>query len=390
MPKSALPPVLYAGSVKNVRGTQSEAPYIFEYSDRYSIFDWGQMPDQLHGKGESLAFLAWFFFDYLGKHANWKDWQSPGKFADSATLKILREKGVLHHAIGLVGGDLKPMPLERELVSPTRLLAVNPVKVIEPDSEVKDGKLVWDYSDYAKKPVDALVPLEVIFRFGVPEGSSLLKRTGDADYCRDIGLTSAPKCGDKFELPVIELSTKLENKDRYISYAEAKEIAGLSDAELKNLIELTALVALRLKDCFAGIGIELWDGKFEYAFGADRSFTLVDSIGPDELRLIAGGVHLSKEMLRGAYRGSSWLTALEKAKALGDERGVKDWKKICTDELGARPAVLPPAMKERAEMIYKGLCKALAEKYLGKTIFADAWDLPAVIGSFEAKKKAVA
>lgn len=388
--KSDLPHILYEGSVKNVRGKEGVAPYIFEFSDRYSIFDWGQMPDQLSGKGESLAFLAWFFFDFLGKKENWVNWQAPAKFADSATLKQLRERGVPHHAIGLVGGDLKSMPLDRELVSPTRLLAVNPVNVIDPDSEVKDGKLVWDYSAYAKKPVNALVPLEVIFRFGVPEGSSLLKRTGDLAYCNDIGLAAAPKSGDRFDLPVIELSTKLENKDRYISYSEAKEIAGLSDAEFTNLIELTSLIALRLKDCFADIGIELWDGKFEYAFGSDRAFTLVDSIGPDELRLIASGVHLSKETLRAAYRGSAWLAALEKAKTLGDERGVKDWKKICTDELGARPAVLPPAMKQRAEMIYKGLCKTLALKYLGKPIFADAWDLPAVIDSFDPKKKAVA
>ena len=57
-----LPAMIYEGSVKNVRGEKGKAPYIFEFSDRYSIFDWGQMPDLLTDKGASLAFMGWFFF----------------------------------------------------------------------------------------------------------------------------------------------------------------------------------------------------------------------------------------------------------------------------------------------------------------------------------------
>ena len=30
-----------------------------------------------------------------------------------------------------------------------------------------------------ERPIDALVPLEIIFRFGVPKGSSLMKRVGN-------------------------------------------------------------------------------------------------------------------------------------------------------------------------------------------------------------------
>lgn len=387
----SLPEIIYEGSVKNVRGEEGVSPYIFEFSDRYSIFDWGQMPDLLIGKGESLAFLAWFFFDYLGKSATWSGWNAPSKYQGSLALRDLCAHGMRHHAQALVGGDLNPMSIEREIMSPSRLLAVTPVAVHMPPSSQQDGKLVWDYSAYKTKPENALVPLEVIFRFGVPEGSSLLKRTGDAAYCHDIGLTAPPVTGDRFADPVIEMSTKLENKDRYIDSAEARGIAGISDQEWQRLRDYAALLALRLRDCFSGIGVELWDGKFEFAFTAAdetgaRGFMLVDSIGPDELRLMADGVHLSKETLRGAYRGSAWLVALEKAKTLADERGEKDWKKICAEELGAKPSLLPPSLKEKTEMIYRGLSRALAEKYLGKTIFADAWDLAAVIAAFAPKK----
>lgn len=375
-----LPELIYEGSVKNVRGTKGVEPYIFEFSDRYSIFDWGQMPETLNDKGAALAFMGWFFFDYLGKPATWQDWQAPASYENDSALKALREHGMKHHAIGLVGHDLRPMPLEREFLSPTRMLAVRPVAVHAPGSSVVNGKLEWDYTAYKAQPEHALVPLEVIFRFGVPEGSSLLQRTGNAEYCKSLGLDKAPQTGDTFEVPVVEFSTKLENTDRYLTYPEAQQLAALSAEEFRSLNAIARLVALRLKDCFAEIGIELWDGKLEFAFGAKnrngiRDFMLVDSIGPDELRLIRDGQHLSKEALRSFYRPTAWYAALEKAKVMAKERGEKDWKKICTDELKSVPPLLAPAVKQRVEMIYKGIATALSEKFCNGRVFPDAWKL---------------
>jgi phosphoribosylaminoimidazole-succinocarboxamide synthase len=391
-----LPAVLYQGSVKNVRGVKGKDPYVFEFSDRYSIFDWGEMPDHLEGKGEALAFMGWFFFNFLGNPKYWKDWTPPSKYGKNALLNKICKEGVPHHCVGLVSHDLKSLSFDREIISPSRCLAVHPVRVLHPSSRQKDKKLIWDYSMYAEeKPDNALVPLEVIFRFGVPEGSSLLKRTGDAEYRKAIGLSAAPQEGDKFDLPVVEFSTKLETSDRYLTYAEAQEIAGLSDAEFEKLKNLAALIALRMKDCFKDIGVELWDGKLEFAWmtrekkAADRKgvreFMLVDSIGPDELRLICDGMHLSKEVLRLYYRPTAWHVAVEKSKELAKSRGEKDWKRICTEELKSVPPVLSPAVKRKVEMIYKGLCKALSAKYHGKAVFPDAWELSEVVKSFAPK-----
>ena len=376
---AALPPLLYQGSVKNVRGTAGHAPYIFEFSDRYSIFDWGQMPDSLDNKGAALAWMANFFCDYLEQPKGWQAWQAPAALAAHPLLNTLKEKGAAHHTFG---------PLDEQ----PRCIAVKPVSVVPPTSRKEDGKLIWDYTPYAKKPEHTLVPLEVIFRFGVPEGSSLLSRTGDDAYCKTLGLDKAPQSGDRFETPIIEFSTKLETSDRYLPYGEAQEIAGLSDAEFDNLATLTKLLSLRLKYCFDGIGLELWDGKLEFAFSGmdadgNRSFILVDSIGPDELRLTRDGVHLSKEALRSFYRPLPWHGQLETAKKLAKERGEKDWKKICIEELKALPPHLPQAVKKQAEMIYTGIAKALSEKYGKADAFTDAWDLSDVIRSFAELKK---
>ena len=70
---SILPPLLYRGSVKNVRGEVSAESLLFEFSDRYSVFDWGEMPDQLEEKGTALAIMGKSFFSYLENPDNWKE-----------------------------------------------------------------------------------------------------------------------------------------------------------------------------------------------------------------------------------------------------------------------------------------------------------------------------
>lgn len=374
-----LPAILYEGSVKNVRGVKGQSPYIFEFSDCYSIFDWGQMPDVLKDKGKALAFMAGFFFDFLGKVENWQIWNVLPVFKDNALLQELKKHGAAHHALGLQGDTL---------------LAVKPVQVIKPSPSTQDGVLTWDYSGYRAQPENTLVPLEVIFRFGVPEGSSLLKRTNNKGYCDEIGLTVTPKTGDVFEVPVVEFSTKLENGDRYLSYSDARNIAGLSDTEFADLKTLTQLVALRLKDCFQDIGVELWDGKFEFAFttlqNGKRGFMLVDSIGPDELRLIKNNVHLSKEILRGYYSQTAWRAGIETAKETAHKRGEENWKRICTDELKLAPLPLDVAAKEQVEMVYKGIANALSLKFSNRSVFADAWSLDDVVKGYTAQKNKVA
>lgn len=320
-----LDPVLYEGSVKNVRGVKGKAPYVFEFSDRYSVFDWGAMPDEIAGKGAALAQVAWFFFDFLGDAQNWQSWRAPQNFQLSPLLTSLQKEGVRHHAVELRGKNL---------------LAVRPVDILTPP--------------LASNAKDTLIPLEVIFRFGVPAGSSLLSRTHDAAYRRDLGLLEAPEENDTFPLPLIEFSTKLEETDRYLSYAEAQKMSGMTASELKDLTDLARLIALRLKDVFEAKDIALWDGKLEFAFDENRRLMLVDSIGPDELRLIQNGKHLSKEALRRFYRETPWFSATEKAK----KEGGKNWQAACIE----KPPRLPPALKKEIEDMYESLAARLTQR----------------------------
>ncbi|MEM3746657.1 MAG: phosphoribosylaminoimidazolesuccinocarboxamide synthase, partial [Thermoproteota archaeon] len=37
----------------------------FHFSDRYSVFDWGEMPDQIEGKGAALCLMGSYCFERL-------------------------------------------------------------------------------------------------------------------------------------------------------------------------------------------------------------------------------------------------------------------------------------------------------------------------------------
>lgn len=365
-----LPPVLYRGSVKNVRGEVSAPELLFEFSDRYSVFDWGEMPDQLNDKGKTLALMGKSFFKYLGNAESWKGLFQSRIILQTFSKKYLNEmessllyqtyckQGLPHHA--LIGSDL----------SDDALLKVKNIAVNRPDF---DGEH-YDYAKYKSKPVNALVPLEVIFRLGLPPGNSLSKRLGNElakwqafgfETIKDNGL---------LERPFIDFSTKLERGDRYLDYQEAQSIACLSEKEWNELLVMTNLIALNLFHFHHKLGLELWDGKIEVAFmmgaNGERSFMLVDSIGIDELRLLYKGKSFSKEFLRETYKNSSWYQNLEAAKK-DSLTGQGDFKSICLNKYKSAPEPLTTEIKERAEAVYKSYANAVT-KEVWETEFFDS------------------
>ncbi len=371
-------PLFHQGSVKDILGRQGESPYIFRYSDRYSVFDWGAMPDQLEDKGKALAFMADFFFKQMQSPESWQKAELSPLAKEMEVYRELTVKGLAHHSLGLCDEQGHSLNHSREWGA---FLKVEPVQIVRP--EFRGGE--YHYEKYRDRPLKALVPLEVIFRFGVPQGSSLLKRVGDLSYCRSLGLDKAPQEGDRFENPIIEFSTKLESTDRYIDESRACEVAALTNGELKRLKESVLILALRLKELFAQSDIDLWDGKFEFAFApqlrsdGERDFWVVDSIGPDELRLSYRGVQLSKENLRQFYRGCSWHLAIEEAKKMAKERGSDNWKSICLEELNCEPSPLKSDVKEAVEMMYRALANALSQAVGGERVFPSAWELEQVV-----------
>ena len=344
------------GSVKDVYSHGGD--YIFDYSDRYSIFDWGEMPDKLNNKGKSLAVMAHLFFKYFGKPDLWQDIDRKKITLNSDILELLQKQGLSHHSQGLIndrGNDLNSEKAQT-------FLKIEPVEIHRPVFE--NNK--YDYSFYKTRPIGSLVPLEVIFRFGMPKGSSLLRRLKKKpSYLKDIGLINMPKEGDIFDKPIIEFSTKLEASDTYLSKEQAFKIAGLNAIEANRLCDLAILMALKLKNIFEKMELELWDGKFEFAFkkgcSKGRNFLWVDSMGPDEVRLLKDGAQLSKEFLRQAYINSEWLETVKQEKS----KDKNNFKENVLKKIPSGPPTLPLPYIETAENIYttltNSLCNVLGE-----------------------------
>jgi phosphoribosylaminoimidazole-succinocarboxamide synthase len=129
--------------------------------------------------------------------------------------------------------------------------------------------------------------------------------------------------------------------------------------------EQTQAVVRILEKLFSSFGVKLWDGKLEFAFGqvsaaGQRDLLLVDSIGPDELRLTYEGLPLSKEFLRQLYSGSSWSLAVKKAKELAAERKSQDWKGICQNELKEHPLRLSKEQISVSSLLYQALANEVA------------------------------
>jgi len=350
--------MIYTGSVKDIY--QNGTDLVFKYSDRYSIFDWGKMPDEIPQKGRALASMAWMFFDFLGKKETWSEWKLPAGLQSATFQKLhkkLSEKGLPSHFI-FFNPDQE------------NSLSVKQVQVLRPPFKNQ----AYDYSAYAKHPVDCLVPLEVIFRRALGTGNSLVPRLRKQPvYLKELGLSEVPPENHEFAQPLVEFSTKLESTDRYLDRQELKAISFLSDEEESELRALTQIIAERLASVFSAMGARLWDGKFEYSFlgtsSGQREFMLVDSIGPDELRITFENLPLSKEFLRQIYNSSPWAAAVKKAKDMAKERGVEDWKSICENELHEKPRKLTSEELMCSSLLYQTLTNEVAEAMGYKKVF---------------------
>ena len=316
----------------------------FAFTDDYSVFDWGKMPDPIPRKGASLCTMGAYNFE------------------------LLEDAGVPTHYRG-VGPDAAPLSSAAE---PPRELAIELAAV--PDLPFADG--TYDYDAFHGEARDAagyVVPLEIVFRNTVPVGSSLRSRMSP----RDVGLDrdAWPEGVVDLPEPIVEFSTKYEEQDRYLDPAEADRIAGAAPlAALESVArEVNDLVTERAAE--AGFVHE--DGKIECVY-ADGEVRVADVVGTfDENRFAYDGQEVSKEVIRQHYKriAPEWVEAVSDAKARADEEGVADWRPLC--------AVSPPSLDPAVVGAVADMYAAGTNAYTG----ADWFDAPPVADAVDAVRE---
>lgn len=323
------------GSVKDLMVKERPAKNtlgqgLFVFSDRYSIFDWGEMPDLIPSKGQVLAITGAFNFE------------------------LLEKKGIRTHYKGLIANG-KSVGID-EITAPTNKMSI--AIAYKPKVYNRDGK--YQYEDLTKRN-NFLIPLEIVFRNYVPIGSSLRKRYTPEDF----GLEEDSWPDEEIELsqPMIEFSTKLEKQDRYLSQEEAYRISGLSEAKFEELREIAAKVNRELTDHASTRNFKHLDGKIECIF--DRGQIIVaDVVGTfDENRFSFQGIQISKEVLRQWYKSNDkiWYKEVISAKEQARIDNVSDW----TGLVSSKPRPIEPQVKELVANMYQ----AGANRWLDRDLF---------------------
>jgi phosphoribosylaminoimidazole-succinocarboxamide synthase len=342
----------------------------FIFSDRYSVFDWGEMPDRIPNKGKALAMMA------------------------ACNFEELERRGIRTHYEGMVAqggqvfrfadlGRARGTESDGSAVMQVRLARVYRPVAREFLREGDRHEVSYDYSFFEANRGSVnnyLVGLEIIFRNGLPLGSSVFRKIAKAKEIADpgkreremaailgeLGLEREPQPGQMLPRPVMSYTTKLEEGDRSLTLEEAERISGLTAGEFRKVPEL----ALRVNECVtelaARAGFEHFDGKVEMIY--DGGLLICDVLGTfDENRFGFRGEQISKEVLRQWYERHQpeFSKACEHWKKSGS-----GWQERCD----VKPAKLPPELVDLAAAMYMAGCN----RYTGQRVF-DAPDLERVL-----------
>jgi len=197
---------------------------------------------------------------------------------------------------------------------------------------------------------------------------------------RDLGLDFGewPEESLELEKPVIDFSTKLEKKDRYLRREEAIEISCLGE----NLFSELEGIAFKVNEVISkhaeSRGFKNEDGKIEAFYFNDELF-VADVCGTfDENRFSFQGREVSKEVARQHYKRiqPEWVEAVDSAKKTAARSGAADWKKYC----GINPKPLPKKFLE----LFSEMYRAGANQYLDRKWF-EARSLKEVLGEIYSK-----
>lgn len=298
----------------------------FIFSDRYSVFDWGEMPDHIPNKGKSLCISAAYFFEKL------------------------ENIGVKTHYLGLVeNGQLRRIS---DVKIPVDIMEVKLLRVLKPP-KTTDG---YDYSDYKTENSNLLIPLEVIFRNSLPSGSSVFKRLEKGELeLKELGLEKMPIPGENLAKSFLDVSSKLEESDRYMNWKEAKKITNFSEDQLDEIRNITTIANKLIAEEADRIGLKYEDGKIELGLDVNKNLLIVDVLGTlDECRFTFKKMPISKEIARLYYRKTHWYKELIDTK----KKDELNWK----DKVNLSPPPLPPRLKELISMAYCAFTNEITQK----------------------------
>ncbi|GAA4873886.1 phosphoribosylaminoimidazolesuccinocarboxamide synthase [Kitasatospora terrestris] len=220
---------------------------ILTFTDRYSVYDFGVMPDEIPGKGTASATMAVHSFGLLAAAG------IPTHFVEQVAENALR------------------------------------IRLLEIDF----------LGRYGPTGPAGMIPLQVVYRNALPRESSVHRRTAAGTLDPALVPPYAADGAPWLASTMVEFTTKFEETDRFVTAEEAALVGRVTPGALAGIAELTRTVAGVLTAHADRVGLRLADGKAEYGFDEHRQPLLIDHVGtPDENRFYFRGTPVCKELLR--------------------------------------------------------------------------------------------
>lgn len=223
---------------------------VLTFTDRYSVFDYGVMPDLIPGKGRASCAMA------------------------VRSFALFEHAGITTHFVEQVAEDA-----------------------------VRIRLLDLDLTGSRPTGPAQLVPLQVVYRRQLRPESSVHHRVAAGS----LDATSIPPVDagtGRLESVMVEFTSKFEETDRFLDPSEAVRVGRIPPDDLAGLTAHARRVCGVVDEHCARVGLTLVDGKAEYGFDEDGRLMLVDHAGtPDENRFYFEDTPVCKELLRALYPG---------------------------------------------------------------------------------------
>lgn len=336
---------LYTGSVQRLYEVPDHPGLLIsETTAGGSVFDVGTI-FHIQGSDTGRAGFRHLVFQELQNPGAWK--ALSGTITGNAQLITLDAEKRIDHLLGDFTRSGAPTHhggmIDRESgrvfargypPSLSNLTLIKKYRAEKPELVRVLGRHFYDYKKFYS--LDRyVIPLEYIVRLGVTSGSSILNKyhamsdTEKNKFLSDIGVREM-KPWKRFDSPLVDLSTKYEPEDRYLSRQEAALVSGINGEMFARSFIMAILGAFLLQHIFSKMGLSLWDLKWEIARDGG-SLLFVDTIDTDSVRVTTNVsyknrlyfVHFNKQSMRDYYKimHAAWYGAVNDAKKVAARSG---------------------------------------------------------------------
>jgi phosphoribosylaminoimidazole-succinocarboxamide synthase len=338
---------VYRGSVQHLYAVPDHPAFIVcETTPAGSVFDVGSIFD-IEGNDLNRAIFRHAMYARLGQADTWQRVQSAieadarmdaawKKELLSGPLEAMMEQGASTHHAGMVDAVTGAVVRQGIPANPSRCNVVRRFPVMKPPQRTLLGNFVFDYAQFHQSDT-YVVPLEYIVRFGITSGSSILKKyerleaSGKKAFEQELGLSGPMRAWQMLDRPIFDLTSKYEPEDRAVTKQEALMMSGLSAQHFLDTIKMAILGGWAVRELLDGIGLQLWDLKWEFAVDREDLF-FVDTIDPDSFRAtstlpIDGRelvIHYNKQAMRDYYKiaHAGWFAGINAAKQEAQKSGA--------------------------------------------------------------------